>query len=191
VSSCRFGIWGKLPWEKVAEIGVDRSLNDRRASPTIFWTGRVTNWSLVAVSIVVLVGIFIRQSHVVRGQAELAAVRSTIGALRTAFVIDHLKRHIASGGSSVVFVQRNPFELLQSHPVNYAGEVTQSKALNAPSGRWVFDPYCACVGYAPTDPAWLESENGDPMVWYQVTGAPGPLQLHAKDRYFWQEQLMN
>lgn len=170
---------------------VDQRLNDRRASPTVFWTGRVANWSLMAVLIVVLVGVFVRQSRVVQGQAELAAVRSTLGALRTAFVIDHLKKHLASSRSSVEFVQRNPFELLQSHPVNYAGEMSQLQALGAPGGSWVFDPNCVCVGYVPTNSTWLEGTSDGFMVWYRVSGAPGPLQLNAKERYLWQEQLIN
>lgn len=148
-------------------------------------------WSLLLAVLVVLVLVFARQVRVMRAQGELAAVRSTLGALRTALVIDHLRKNVMDGSSSVARVQRNPFELLQRRPANYLGEMTPAQAVAAPAGSWVFDPDCACVGYVPMDPQWFDSPSGEAMAWYQLQGAPGPLQLLAKEAYVWQGLVMN
>ncbi|WP_114971281.1 hypothetical protein [Rhodoferax ferrireducens] len=148
-------------------------------------------WSLLAAVLVVLVLLFARHVRVIKGQGELAAVRSTLGALRTALVIGHLKKNVVIESSSVASTQRNPFDLLQRHPANYVGEMTPAQAVAAPAGSWVFDPVCACVGYLPMDPQWFDSPSGGAMAWYQLQGAPGPLQLVAKEAYVWQGLVMN
>ena len=152
---------------------------------------RLAEWSFVAGTIVVLALVFVRQVRVVQGQGELAAVKSTLGALRTALVIDHLHKSVSLGTGLVASAQRNPFELLQRRPVNYLGEMTRDGAEMAPAGSWVFDAVCACVGYRPIYVQWFDSPSGDVMAWYQVSGAPGPFQLTAKEAYIWQDQLMN
>ncbi|MDO8249713.1 MAG: hypothetical protein Q7T78_08360 [Rhodoferax sp.] len=166
---------------------IDRSAP--QAAP--LWSVRVLEWSLLAGVLVVLVLLFARQVRVIKGQGELAAVRSTLGALRTALVIDHLQKKVMDGSSSVALKQRNPFELLQRQPANYVGEVTPAQAVAAPAGSWVFDPVCACAGYVPTDVQWFDSPSGEAMAWYQLRGAPGPMQLVAKEAYGWQGLLMN
>jgi hypothetical protein len=141
--------------------------------------------------ILVLAVVFVRQMRVMQGQGELESVKSTLGALRTAFVIDHLHKNVVTTNAPVTPVQRNPFELLQHRPVNYAGEIRQTQTTVAPVGAWVFDADCACVGYAPLDAQWLESSRGNAVIWFQISGDPGPLQLTAKQTYIWQGQLMN
>ena len=164
-----------------------------RASPQTppFWTRRMIEWSILAVVILLLVLVFARQVSVLKGQAELSAVKTTLGALRTAFVLDHLQSKVASRALPVGLVQHNPFELLQRYPVNYLGEMTSAEAVTAPAGSWVFDPVCACVGYLPIYDQWLDSSSGAAIVWYAVSGAPGPLQLTAKQAYVWQDQVLN
>ena len=85
---------------------------DRSApQPAPFWSVRIVEWSLLAAVIVLLVLLFARQVRVIQGQGELAAVKSTLGALRTALVLDHLRQNVQSGKAPVGFTQRNPFEL--------------------------------------------------------------------------------
>lgn len=156
-----------------------------------FWTRRMIEWSILAVVILLLLLVFARQMRVLQGQAELSAVKTTLGALRTAFVLDHLHNKVLVRTSPVVLAQHNPFELLQRHPVNYLGEMAPAAAAAAPAGGWVFDPACACVGYLPMHAEWLDSPSGAAMVWYHVDGAPGPLQLTAKEAYVWQDQVLN
>ena len=143
-------------------------------------------WALVAVVIVLLGGMFFRQVRAVQGQGELAAIKSTLGALRTALVIDHLKRTIDAGKAAAAAPQANPFELLQRRPANYLGEMNGAQALTEPGGNWVFDPACPCVGYLPLSGQWLESRSGDSMLWFELIGAPGPVQLTAREPYLWQ-----
>lgn len=152
---------------------------------------RMVEWSLLAGLILVLTLIFVHQMRVLQGQAELSAVKTTLGALRTAFVLDHLHNEVAARTSPVGLAQHNPFELLQRHPVNYRGEMTPAEAAAAPAGSWVFDPVCTCVGYLPMHAQWFDSPSGDVMAWYRVTGASGPLQLTAKENYVWQGQVLN
>lgn len=148
-------------------------------------------WSLVAALIAVLALVFMHQVRVLQGQAELSAVKTTLGALRTALVLDHLQRSVAAGGASVVLLQRNPFELLQRPPPNYRGELSRAQAETAPDGSWVFDPVCVCIGYRPLYAEWLDSPSGEPLAWYQLSGEAGLWQLTAKEAYFWQGQVLN
>ncbi len=151
----------------------------------------LVEWLLLALVIVVLLLLFTREVRVVQGQAERAAVKATLGALRTALVLDHLQRQVARGKSSVALTQHNPFKLLQRRPLNYRGERSAAQALAAPPGSWVFDPLCTCVGYVPIYAQWFDSPSGELMAWYQITGAPGPLQLVAKEAYGWQGEVLN
>ena len=168
-------------------------MNTDRTSPqdAPLWGLNMLEWSLLAVVIVVLALVFARQVRVLQGQAELAAVRSTLGALRTALIIDDLKQKVGGKSSSAARLQRNPFELLQRYPVNYRGVMTPFEEASAPAGSWVFEPACVCVGYVPIDEQWFESPSGSGMAWYQLSGASGPVQLTAKEAYVWQNQAMN
>ena len=152
---------------------------------------RLTEWSLAAGVIVVLVLVFGQQTRVMQAQSELATVKSTIGALRSAFVIDYLHKSVAVTGRNVAILQQNPFELLQRRPANYAGEKHLSPAETAAAGMWIFDTHCSCVGYTPIYDHGLSSPSGDPMLWFRVTVASGPLQLSPKETYVWQGEVLN
>ncbi|ABD71071.1 hypothetical protein Rfer_3362 [Rhodoferax ferrireducens T118] len=154
-----------------------------------FWNQRLVEWSMLALVIVLLLGVLAYKVRELHAQAELATVRSTLGNLRTAFVLDHLRRSVPSGAGAAV--QNNPFELLEHRLPNYFGAASAAQALAAPAGSWVFDAACVCVGYLPLGTEWLQSPTGDVMAWYQISGAPGPLQLTAREVYVWQGQVMN
>lgn len=153
---------------------------------------RMVEWLLVAALIVTLVVVFMHQARVVQRQAELAAVRSTLGALRTALVFQHLQQQTQASEQTVATEQRNPFELLQRRPVNYAGEIAGQQAAEVPPGSWVFDAKCVCIGYLPLDTTGFINPSGEAMAWYQVEGAPAsPLQITPKAAYFWQGERLN
>ena len=156
-----------------------------------FLTRRMVEWSIVVGTILLLLLVFARQVRVLKGQAELSAVKTTLGALRTAFVLEHLQSKVVSRALPVGLVQHNPFELLQRYPVNYLGEVTDAAAQTLPPGSWVFDPACTCVGYLPLHAEWLDSPSGDVMAWFRVEGELGPLQLKVKEIYSWHGQELN
>ena len=161
-----------------------------RAWPAVpevtFWSLRMTQW-LILTLLVSAVGFwFSRQVYAVKGQAELAAVRTTLGVLRTVFVLEHLRNAVHDPAANVVPTQRNPFDLVQSRPANYWGAIPPAQLLDVPAGQWFFETGCGCVGYKPFHAEWLDSPNSDTVAWYRVSQPPGPLQLNPLEPYRWQ-----
>lgn len=154
-------------------------------------TRRSAEWSLLVVTILVLIGVFGQQFRVVQAQGELAAIKSTVGALRTALVIDHLKHAVGPGPQFVGISQRNPFLVLDHIPANYAGVLIELNAEAVPPGNWVFDSFCHCVGYQPMYPYALDGARDAAMVWFRVSDPPGPLQITPLQAYRWQGELVN
>jgi hypothetical protein len=128
---------------------------------------------------------------VVQGQAELAALQSTLGALRTALVLEHIRHTVSGDAQSVAAPQRNPFLLLDTVPPNYLGERAVLKTESAAPGSWVFDPVCSCVGYVLRYPALLDSPADLPALWFSVTGSAAPFSISANETYVWQGQVVN
>ena len=151
---------------------------------------RVVEWGILSLVILALVAVFLRQSRIVQAQAELAAIRTTLAALRVAATLDHIEKSLHSARVSVANLQRNPFGLLQQKPGNYLGELRVEQALAAPSS-WFFEPACACVGYVPSDPQWLSSTNGAAVILFRVESNQGLPQLVALDSYRWQGALID
>ena len=62
-------------------------------------------WGLLTLVIVVLIVVLGREIRQVRGQAERAAIQTTLGVLRTALVVAHLEAAVGTGragGQAVV-----------------------------------------------------------------------------------------
>lgn len=152
---------------------------------------RYAEWSLLAIVILVLMGIFGQQIRFVQAQAELAAIKTTLGALRTALVIDHMQAAAIHKTKAVASPQRNPFLLLEHPPGNYAGVLGSLKVDTVPAGNWVFDAYCHCIGYGPMYPYALEGGGDDPMLWFRVSAPPGPLTITPLYAYRWQAERVN
>jgi hypothetical protein len=151
-----------------------------------YWSLRMVEWSILALLVLASGFWFVRQTYVVKGQAELAAVRTTLGALRTAFILEHLRLAVQDPAASVASPQRNPFELVGAHPANYRGPIRPAQLLDVPAGQWFFEIDCECVGYRPFHAEWLDSPNSDTVAWYRVSQPPGPLQLKPLEPYLWQ-----
>ena len=160
-------------------------------APAIGGNRRLVEWSLLIVLISILILVFGREIRVLQGQAELARFKASVGALRTALVLQHLQQQARPDAQSVAFVQRNPFRLLEREPANYAGEIGAAALPQVAPGDWVFDAACGCIGYAPLQPQWLDSPSGESMVWLRVSAPPGPLRLALKEPYRWQGQAMD
>ena len=148
-------------------------------------------WTILCGVILVLLLVFGWYVQVVQAQAERAAVRATLGALRTALVIEHLHRSVAPAPATVVPTQQNPFKLLERLPPNYRGEMALAAASAQASGNWVFDPACSCVGYFALDTRGIDSPGGDSLLKYRVEGAPGVLRLTPAARYVWRDELID
>jgi len=154
-------------------------------------TRRSAEWSLMVLAILVLIGVFGRQFRVVQAQGELAAIKSTVGALRTALAIDHLKHAAGPGKQFVGNLQRNPFLVLDHIPSNYVGLLSELGDGSVPPGNWVFDSFCYCVGYQPMYSYALDQSIETEMVWFRVSHPPGPLQITPLQAYRWQGELVN
>lgn len=149
---------------------------------------RLVEWGILAVTILLLAGAFGFYAFRVQGQAERAAVISTLGALRTALVVDHLQQAVNSPATAAP-LDRDPFDTLARLPTNYAGRRSGKQLENVADGQWVFDPVCVCVGYKPLHREWLETSGTDALLWFQViTGAGGIRELQAQGSYLWQGQ---
>ena len=153
-----------------------------------FWSLRMTEWLILALLVLAVGFWFAREAYVVRGQAELAAVRTTLGALRTAFILEHLRQVVQDPVKSVAPSQRNPFDLVQSRPANYRGAIRAGQLLDVPAGQWFFETDTEQIGYRPFHAEWLDSASSDNVIWYRVSQAPGPLQLTPLEPYRWQDQ---
>jgi hypothetical protein len=94
----------------------------------------MVEWSMLALVIVLLLGVFAYKVREVHAQAELASVRLTLGNLRTALVLDHLRRSVPSGAGAAV--QSNPFKLLQLPTI---------LAKPAPRKRWRHRRAAGCL----------------------------------------------
>jgi hypothetical protein len=148
------------------------------------WRSRVLEWGVLLVVLLALAFMFYRQVRVVQGQAELAGIKSTLGALRTAFVLAHLAQAVSAPSADAAQAQRNPFLLLERLPANYAGEASASVDDSQPTGSWIFDPKCVCVAYFPQNPEWLEVSTG--ALWFRIETGTGPHRIEPSQVYVWQ-----
>lgn len=155
-----------------------------------FWSRRMLEWTVVGAVVLAVVLLLVRQANVVKGQAELAAIRSTLAALRTALVIDHLQRTARTEETDSVHVQRNPFELLQNRMPNYVGMLSAREVESLPAGAWMYAPECACLAYRPMDMEWFFSPDGSGVAWFHVSSPPGLMQISARVAYQWQKTLL-
>jgi hypothetical protein len=148
---------------------------------------RVLEWSILAVVVLVMMGIFGRQVQIVQGQAELATIKSTLGSIRTAFVLDHLMQQVEGNAKNVASGQRNPFLLMKAIPSNYVEQAVKGEL---PSGSWMFDAECVCIAYTPVHSQFLENASADPTLWFRISPPPGPYQIAPTERYVWQGEVL-
>ena len=151
---------------------------------------RPVEWLAMALLLLVLIGTFVHYSRFVQSQAEVAAIKSTVGALRTALVVEHLRRQVAVG-SEPQSSGANPFKLLGKAPTNYIGELSRAQTDATLQGVWVYAPDCPCVGYRPRDDQALDSPVADPFIWFEVVGGDGLLQLKAREVYRLNDELID
>lgn len=150
------------------------------------WSGRALEWSILLAVVLALIGTYGAQVRSLQAQAEGASINSTLGALRTSLVVEHLRSQVRPDSGKAVSVQRNPFKVLDTLPANYAGEVAMADIYNAPPGTWVFDAACPCVGYRPLHPQSLQPARTPAVLWFRVSAPPAALQLTPLEVYEWQ-----
>jgi hypothetical protein len=159
-----------------------------RGQGSPIWRSPVFEWGVLAAAVVMVTGMLWREARLVQGQAERAAVVSTLGALRTALVVDHLQVKLKQAQGRTATLQDNPFLLVQSVP-QYAGIKSMGQLAEVTPGSWVYDATCPCIGYRPLYPQWLESSPEPVALWFKLEGPlGGPLQLTPLGPYVWQGQ---
>ena len=151
----------------------------------------MVEWGILAVGVLVLGGAWAQHGVDIRGQGERAAVLSTLGAMRTSLVIDHLQRASQSAAAGKTTASANPFLTLQYLPPNYRGEMAVLQALEAPPGSWMFDPQSLSIGYMPQDPQWFDANTGTRILWFRTDLSPGPRALIPLAPYVWRGVLVN
>ena len=153
--------------------------------------GRMVEWGILAIVVLAFAGALAYQGNDIRGQAERAAVLSTLGAMRTSLVIDHLQRATNRAETEKIAAPANPFLTLQNFPPNYRGEMAVLQALEAPPGSWMFDPQNLSIGYLPQDPQWYDANTGTRILWFRTDLGPGPRMLKPLAPYVWRGVLVN
>lgn len=148
-------------------------------------TRRLSEWGLALLVVLTVTAYFFHEYRYVEAQSELAAVKTTLGSLRTTLLLEHLKA-VADGTLNSKPVQRNPFLLLDPLPPNYAGVLADAKSKIQLPGTWVFDAFCNCIGYRPLNPAALSTQPEGGAIWFRISAPPGPLQVTAMHAYLWQ-----
>jgi len=156
-----------------------------------FWTSRPFEWGVLSLIIAVLASVFVIQYRDLEAQLEYSGIQSTLGTMRTALLMDFLVRAANGSARSTNQDKTNPFSLMQSPPDNYAGEVSMGELADVEPGNWLFDPACACVGYRPLHPQWLQPNKEPAALWFRLTATGGPPQLTPMHRYRWRGLPVN
>ena len=151
----------------------------------------MVEWGILAVVLLVLAGALAHHVIDIRGQGERAAVLSTLGAIRTSLVIDHLQRASKGAAAGKEITSANPFLTLQYLPPNYRGEMAVPKALELPPGSWMYDPQNLSIGYMPQDSQWYDANSGTRILWFRTDFGPGPRVLIPLAPYVWRGILVN
>jgi hypothetical protein len=166
----------------------------------LFFTGRSFEWALVAAVVVTLIGFFLREFQLVQAYAERSSVKTTLGALRIAIVVEHVRTQTAGlqppTAITVTSTQHSsvasPFLLLAQQPKVSTPTETAAFESSVPQGYWVFGSTCRCVGYRPLHDQGKAASGRSGMVWFNlVRQGAGPNQLVAQEAYVWNGELLN
>ena len=150
----------------------------------------MVEWSILALVLLGFVGVFRYYAKRVHSQAERAAVLTTLGALRTALVLEHMQAEVGGTPAKKAPTSANPFDALAQPPASYAGTVTGRDVGAVVPGQWIFDAQCGCIGYKPLYLDWLESEDRLEALGFQRRDQGPVSTLLPLDRYVWDGQLV-
>lgn len=159
------------------------------------WTSvrsrRFVEWAIVACVIVLVLYVLGHKALEVQGRAEFAAVQTTVGAMRTALVTEHLRAQLRDHESGVS-ASHNPFLRLERLPANYAGEFPMEHAIDVEPGKWFYDPICDCIGYRLLHPDKLDHPANSEVLGWHVDGGGATFEmLRPFTSYRWFGQAIN
>lgn len=144
----------------------------------------MVEWIILSFVVLVITGILGYKLQKIHSQTELAAAQYTVGSLRTAMVLEHLRLKVDQDEEPRL---RNPFELLDPIPSNFVGERAMTEAHTVPPGHWFFDPFCECIAYRLLYSEWLDEPTGSEIISFRVAlnRKEGLLTLHPLYPIVW------
>jgi type II secretory pathway pseudopilin PulG len=88
----------------------------------------------------ILIAVLLNRVFFYQGEAERAAVESTVAALRTALEIKVTQLKLLDRSEDLTFLtEENPLNLLKVKPANYSGELYNPSNDDIGNGNWCFD----------------------------------------------------
>lgn len=133
------------------------------------WKRRIIEWVLIFFIILGVAGTLGYKLRQVQGQAEFATVQYTLGSLRTAMILEHLRLKLHTEEKPRL---RNPFELLEVMPYNLEGERAMTDAHTVAPGSWFFDPFCECIAYRMQHAERLDEPAGSEILAFRIRFNP-------------------
>lgn len=124
-----------------------------------------TLWELMVVValVVFLFAAAIENLLPLRGDAERAAVLTTVGTLRSAVGLEVSRRVLDGNGSSLASLDgANPMAFLAIPPASYAGTVDGGALEQTPRGAWVFVTDSGTLFYRVRYPEYFEGDFQSP-----------------------------
>ena len=150
---------------------------------------RLFEQAVLVLLLLLIVWVFLEKARDVRSAAELSAVQSNLGAMRSAIMIDRINR-AAKFGQAVQPLRMNPFLLLARPPTNYLGEMTLEDAVGGElkPGFWFFDKASFTIGYRVEDSRQFFSRSGGKILLFR----PATQELlSASEAYVWRGVVVN
>lgn len=97
-------------------------------------------FALVIVIVGILTTVLLQRIWHYQGEAEVAAMRTTVANLRTALEIKVAQGKLPGGTEDLtILAEQNPFDWLKDKPVNYAGAYFSPSDDDIGGGNWAFD----------------------------------------------------
>jgi hypothetical protein len=105
-------------------------------------------FAVVAIIFAILTGVLLQKLNYYQQEAERIAVQQVVASLRAALASKTASLYLKGNETEMMaLVRRNPMELLEHAPQNYAGEFDASGAVSVKEGQWYFDRSTATLSY--------------------------------------------
>lgn len=149
---------------------------------------------VIAITLVVLLYVTMLEKLLpLRGDAEVAAVATVVGTMRSALGLEVADRLVDGGFGSIGHLKdSNPMTLLAEIPENYLGEVAGVDPANLPAGHWYFDSASHELVYLVRYTEYFRTELPGPprMVFrvdvvYNERGELAGVRLDRENAFVW------
>jgi len=105
-------------------------------------------FAIVAIIFAILTGVLLQKLNSYQQEAERLAVQQVVASLRAALASKAASLYLKGNEAEMMaLLRRNPMELLEHAPQNYAGEFDSGAAGSVKEGQWYFDRSSATLSY--------------------------------------------